>query len=268
MKYSEIMKYDSVINEKAALGSPAAGPPTSHHGVMRWSVLTRIKWPTSCGCCSFRLFGNHRPRLKAVSCEGMSLTRSWTKGDASCRKSDHERNEILMNINFLKYKQWILWILFSMFGWITPLLSQIKLLLSRRAYHLARPAICGLCFRVPSSIQTPCHPCVFHQWTTEPQPGQRFFRFVLRWSSELWDNLWWYWGCGNWEHITRCDKRSTEGTKPAAAGLPLLHHAEAPGILEKIGFRKVLKAKLLSGNILESKIFQYGPSISNQLKSF
>jgi len=173
MKYNEIMKYDAAINEKAALGSPAAGPPTSHHGVMRWSVLIRIKWPTSCGCCSFRLFGNHRPRLKAVSCEGMSLTRSWTKGDASCRKSEHERNEILMNI---KYKKWILWILFSMFGWITPLLSQIKFLLSRRAYHLARPAICGLCFRVPSSIQTPCHPCVFHQWTTEPQPGQRFLR--------------------------------------------------------------------------------------------
>ena len=34
-----------------------------------------------------------------------------------------------------------------------------------------------------------------------------------------------------------------KGPKPAAAGLPLLHHAEAPGILEKIGFRKVLKAK-------------------------
>lgn len=158
MKYNEIMKYDAAINEKAALGSPAAGPPTSHHGVMRWSVLIRIKWPTSCGCCSFRLFGNHRPRLKAVSCEGMSLTRSWTKGDASCRKSEHERNEILMNI---KYKKWILWILFSMFGWITPLLSQIKFLLSRRAYHLARPA----------------------NFCANPKDKQNWSRWSLQWQS-------------------------------------------------------------------------------------
>lgn len=117
MKYNEIMKYDAAINEKAALGRRAPGPPASHHGVMRWSVLTRIKWPTSCGCCSFSLFGNHRPRLNAVSCEGMSLTRSWTKGDASCRKSEHERNEIFMNI---KYKKWF----FCVFEFCFPCLSE------------------------------------------------------------------------------------------------------------------------------------------------
>ena len=84
--------------------------------------------------------------------------------------------------------------------------------------------------------------CVFHQWTTEPPPGQGSGFCVLFCVSQA-----------NFE--ATCDDtggvtiektlqdvtsvaRSTGGTKPAAAGLPLLHHAEAPGILEKIDFCK------------------------------
>ena len=40
-------------------------------------------------------------------------------------------------------------------------------------------------------------------------------------------------------------------------------------MLELLGFwKRLIFAKLLSGNILESKIFEYDSSISNQLKSF
>lgn len=81
MKYHEIMKYGAAINEKAALGRRAAGPPTSRHGVMRCDqpVLDVAVLD------SLETIGH----ISMLSCsEGMSLTRGSTKGDASCRNCE------------------------------------------------------------------------------------------------------------------------------------------------------------------------------------